>query len=356
MNGADPRADKKRASTARKAEAAALAPKTHAQTFGEVADAYVERQERRGLLGRSPTHRRQWRNTLASLPASFRNLPVAGIGPKQVFDAIDPIWDKKPETASRLRGRIQAVLDHAREPDDTRPNPAAWSGWLKTKLGDPKALGKIDRKTGERVARSNHAAMPYADVPAFMARLKEIDGVSPLALQFLVLTCTRTNETLGARWGEIDEAAAIWTVPAIRAKIAKAHPVPLSDRALAILRQARAHAKREPDAEAFVFPGQRPRRPLNDMAFLLVLRRMNLDVTAHGFRSAARSWMGDHGVEFEIAEQCLGHTVGNAVTQAYLRTTMVERRRTAMQAWANYACGGDSGENVVAFPPARAAP
>jgi hypothetical protein len=192
----DPVGDRK---SAKAKQAAKSAGACDSITFGAVADAYLDRQEKHGLLGRNPKHRRQWRSTLASLPASFRDQQVGEIGPQQVYDALNPIWAQKPETASRLRGRIAAVLDDARGPDDVRPNPAAWSGWLKKKLGDPKKLGKIDGKTGERVQRGNHAAMLYADMAGFVKRLRASGNMAALALEFLILTATRANEALGIR-------------------------------------------------------------------------------------------------------------------------------------------------------------
>jgi integrase len=303
-------------------------------SFGEVADDYVETHE---ASWRNPKHRQQWRTTLRDYCAGLRHVPVDQIDTKAVLAVLKPIWAGKPETASRVRGRIETVLNAARalgHIDEHRANPARWRGHLDQLLPRQKEL-----------SRGHHAALDYRQLPAFIARLREIDGTSSLALEFLILTCTRTNETLGARWGEIDLDGALWTIPASRAKIGKDHPVPLSDRALAVLKDARARAKREPDADAdaFVFPGQRPKRPLSNMAFLMLLRRTKLAVTAHGFRSSARSWMGDRGVEFEVAEQCLGHTVGNAVTQAYLRTTMVERRRPVMRAWSAFLESGEPG-------------
>ena len=229
LKGVDLIGDQRKAS-------AAIAAKSGAATFGEVAEAYVERQERRGQLGKNPKHRRQWRATLASLPAWFRDLPVDQIGPQQVFDALDPIWTRTPETGSRLRGRMASVWDSARAPDDMRSNPAAWSDWLKRKLGNPKKLGKTDRLTGERIERGNHAAMSYANVPAFMTRLGEAPGGAARALAFTVLTCARTNETLGMTFDEVDFDKALWTVPASRMKTGELHEVPLSDAALAVLR------------------------------------------------------------------------------------------------------------------------
>jgi integrase len=329
-----------------------------APTFGEVADAYLRRQEERGQLGKNPKHRQQWRNTLAGLPASFRATPVNEIGPRYVFDALDPIWASTPETASRLRGRIAAVLDSVREPEDTRPNPAAWSGWLKNRLGDPRALGKIDRKTGQRVPRGHHPAMPYKDVPAFMATLKAAPGVAPKALMFLILTCARSDEVFSMPWDEVPlfQAAKLWTVPAERMKMEVEHRVPLSAPAVDILQEQSEALGKNPH----VFPSPLPRQPLSTMALAKVMRRMKVaQFTPHGFRSSFRDWAADHGVEFEVAEACLAHKIGNAVTQAYLRTTMFERRRKALADWAAFLMGEETGATVVPFtgkPPGHQRP
>lgn len=207
-----------------------------------------------------------------------------------------------------------------------RSNPAAWSDWLKRKLGDPKKLGKTDRLTGERLERGNHAAMPYADVPAFMTRLDEAPGGAARALAFTMLTASRTGEVLGMTFDEVDFDKAVWTVPASRMKTGELHEVPLSDQAVAILR---AHeALRGPNPNPFVFPG-RPMRPLSNMALAMVMPRMKVaDATVHGFRSSARTWIAEVAkVEFEVAEACLSRRVGSAVSRAYNRTKMTERRR-----------------------------
>jgi integrase len=167
------------------------------------------------------------------------------------------------------------------------------------------------------------------------------------------LTCTRTNETLGARWREIDEAAATWTIPKERTKTAKEHLVPLSDRALAVLKEARRRAKREPTGDGYVFPSHLPRQPLSNMGLLALLRRMGVDATIHGFRSSARSWMADTGVAFEVAEACLAHTVGSAGVQAYQRSSMLERRRPVLQAWSAYVTPPAKAAKVVRLRRAR---
>ena len=257
-----------------------------APTFGAAADAFLDWKDK---LGKFPNrkHRWQWGATLAGLPASFRAKPVAEITVMDVFAALEPIWDKTPETASRLRGRIAAVIDKARGPEDERRNPADWSGWLKTQLGSPKELGKIDRKTGERVERGHHAAMPYKAVPSFMAKLTEMPGVASRALMFTILTCARTGEALGATWSEINFDTATWVIPKERMKMQKPHDVPLSDAAIAILRAQKADGGKNPH----VFPG-RPTKPLSLMAMAMLLRRMDVDMTVHGFRCLVPAFAG----------------------------------------------------------------
>ena len=334
LKGIDPVADRR--PTLPKATSGAL-------TFGRVAEDYVERQERRGQLGKNPKHRRQWRATLASLPAWFREMPIDEIGPQHVFDALDPIWTRTPETGSRLRGRIASVYNSARAPDDMRANPAAWSDWMKRKLGDPKKLGKTCRKTGERIGRGNLAAMAYADVPALMDRLVTMEGDAAVALRLTILTCARTGEALGMTWDEIDFGKAVWTVPSARMKTGELHEVPLSDAALAILRSREAGR----GASRFVFPG-RPMKPLSDMSMAMVLRRLKIsNATVHGFRSSFRTWASEvANVEFEVAEACLSHQVGNAVSRAYNRSKMTERRRPVMLAWATFVTGSTA-DNVI---------
>jgi integrase len=240
---------------------------------------------------------------------------------------LEPIWNTTPETASRLRARIEAVLAAAQVAghiDPDRPNPARWKGWLDHMLPNPRRIGGVG-------ARGHYAAMPYADVPAFMTLLVEIDTMAARALRFTILTVARSGETLGRTWDEVDFDAATWVVPASRMKMGKEHTVPLSDAAVAILRAQEA----ERDKNSHIFAG-RPQRPLSGMAMSVLLRRMKVPATVHGMRSSARSWMADNGVEFELAEACLAHQVGNAVVQAYQRSSMLERRRPIMQAWADF--------------------
>jgi integrase len=235
-----------------------------------------------------------------------------------------------------LEGRIEKVIDAARalgHIDRDRANPARWKGHLELLLAKPKKL-----------ARGHHPAMDYVDTPEFALRLRAMSSTAALALEFLILTATRTGETLGARWDEIDFDTATWVVPQERMKTNEAFSVPLSDRALNILRALEAERGKNP----FVFAG-RPQRPLSNMALAMLLRRMKIEVTAHGFRTSFRTWCSDVAhAEFEVAEQCLSHRVGSAVSRAYSRTSMLERRRPLMAAWADFVTGKTSG-NVVPF-------
>jgi integrase len=307
-------------------------------TFGEVADRYLAVHE---TSWRNPKHRRQWHMTLTEYCKSIRSKLVDQITTDDVLGVLEPIWNRIPESASRLRGRIEAVLDAARARnhiDADKANCARWKGHLAKLLPKPRKL-----------TRGYHAAMDYRDLPAFMAKLAETPGVASLALTFTVLTCVRTGEALGATWDEIDFPTATWTIPKERMKMAKPHDVPLSDAAVAILR---AQEIRRTDRNDHVFPGQ-PMRPLSNMAMAMLLRRIGAgDSTVHGFRSAARSWMADQGVAFELAEACLAHQVGNAVVQAYQRSSMLERRRPIMSAWAQF-LSGTNADNVMPIVPLR---
>ena len=310
--------------------------KSGAPTFGQCADQHIGLHEKGW---KNSKHHAQWVMTLREYAAPIRSKPVGEITTADVLAVLTPIWHDKPETASRLRGRIEAVLASAQVdgwiPED-KPNPARWKNWLDRKLPQPKKLG----------TRGHHKAMAHKDVPALMARLAEIDSAPSKALQITVLTCARTSETLGMTFDEIDFDNAIWTIPASRMKMDREHTVPLSDQALAILR--RQHDER--GSNPHVFPG-RPTRGLSNMSLAMLLRRMKVDATVHGFRASARSWMADQGVEFSLAEAALAHTVGNAVVQAYQRSSILERRRPVLASWADFV----TGETVDNVAPLRAA-
>lgn len=307
-------------------------------TFGEAADALIETK---GAEWRNEKHRAQWSMTLREYAAPLRSKPVDEITTEDVLAVLQPIWREKPETASRVRGRIEAVLDAARARGfipRNEANPARWRGHLDHLL--PKR-GKL--------SRGHHAALPYAEVPSFLASLRAREAVAALALEFTILTAARSGEVRGSRWSEIDMAAKVWTVPAARMKAAREHRIPLSVAALAILEKL-VEAK----AGDFVFPGQGAGRPLSVTAMEMVLRRMKVEgVTVHGFRSAFRDWAGNE-THFarEIAEAALSHVVGDKAEQAYRRGDALEKRRALMDAWAAW-CEPSSDDNVLKFRRSR---
>lgn len=306
-------------------------------TFGAVAEELIASL---GPAFRNEKHRNQWRSTLKTYAARVWARPVEAIGVEDVLAILQPIWLEKPETASRVRGRIERVLDAARARGlRTGENPARWRGHLDHLLA---------RRA--KATKRHHSAMPYDEVPAFVAKLRERPALAALALEFAILTAARSGEALGARWAEIDRKAGLWIVPAERMKGGREHRVPLCRRALDILNKATDLAER--DDEGFVFPGQRRGKPLSNMAFAMLLRRMGHDdVTAHGFRSAFRDWCGD-ATHFprEVAEAALAHQIGNTVEAAYRRSDALEKRRALMLAWETY-IEQQSAENIVELRP-----
>lgn len=295
-------------------------------TFGQAADDLVDSLERGW---KNPKHRAQWRSTLEGYCAPIWNRPVSSIATQDVVSILSPIWQEKPETASRVRGRIERVLDAAKvKGQRSGENPARWRGHLEILL--PKRRKKGDVR--------HHPAMPYAEVGAFVQSLKLRISTAARALEFLILTSSRTGEVLGAKWKEIDRKAKLWRVPAARMKMGVEHVVPLSDAALVIL-DGMAVFGSEPDA--FVFPSRFPGRPLSNMAMEMLLRRMQCDdYTVHGMRSAFRDWAGEEtDYPREIVEMALAHAVGNEVERAYRRGTAIEKRRELMAEWAAYLFG-----------------
>jgi integrase len=273
--------------------------------------------------------------TLTVYAEPLRAKPVDKIETADVLAVLQPIWREKPETASRLRGRIERVLNAAKAKGyRTGENPAAWRGHLENLLPKP-----------SRLSRGHHAAMRYQDVPAFVATLREREAVAGLALEFAIVTAARSGEILGARWSEVDLDAKVWTIPAERMKAAREHRVPLSEPALAILRKVN-----EAKVSDYVFPGQRPGKPLSVMALEMVLRRMGIeDATVHGFRSAFRDWAGNEtNFPRELAEHALAHVIGDKAEQAYRRSDALMRRRELMDAWARH-CEGEANTKVLAF-------
>lgn len=290
-------------------------------TFGEAADSYVD-AHKGGW--RNAKHKAQWSMTLTRYCESIRDTAVEAIDTAAVLDVLKPLWEKAPERASRLRGRIEAVLAAAQARGLIEPhkaNPARWRGHLDRLLPKPRKL-----------ARGHHAALPYGDVPAFVARLRDRPAVAARALEFAVLTTARSGEVLGARWEEIDTAGKLWTVPPVRMKAHKEHRVPLADRALEILREMK-----EVRSGDYVFSGQRKGRPLSGMSMEMLLRRMDVDVTPHGFRSSFRDWAGDvTHFPREVIEAALAHAIENKTEAAYRRSDALAKRRSLMDSWAVY--------------------
>lgn len=292
------------------------------KTFGQCADDYIALNK--GGWS-NPKHVQQWENTLKDYCAGIRDKAVSQVTSDDIHKLLLPIWTAKPETASRLRGRIERVMAYAIAHSlRTGANPALWRGNLKERL---------PARAGKRL-KQHHAAMPYAEVPGFMVELAKRPGMAARALELTILNALRSNEVLGATWGEFDLAAATWTIPAERMKARVEHVVPLSDKALAIVK-----ALAEVRTGTLVFPStKKPEVALSNMVMLMLLRRMKRDdITAHGFRSSFRDWCGDQTTfPREVAEAALAHKVGNEVEQAYRRGSALAKRSKLMQAWANY--------------------
>lgn len=297
-------------------------------------------------------HEEQWTHTVEVRCAKLHKLVVSEITTDHILKVLrQPVeikyrdvlksgefWLIMPETAGRVRNRIERILDFCRSKGWSRgENPARWKGHLSHLLPKPAKL-----------IRGHQPALPYEDVPAFMVKLRGQDSLPARAAEFTILTMARSNEVLGAHWSEIAFDANTWTVPAQRMKMGKDHVIPLSDRAMAILRQLRA----DTSSSKFVFPG-RPRkangeeRPLSNMSMLMLVRRLGYDITMHGFRSSARDWAGDEtSFPREVIEHALAHKVGDSVEVAYRRSTALAKRRDLMEAWASY-CLPREDTNVV---------
>ena len=306
--GVDPLEAKKGAS-----EAAAAR-----KTFGECAEALIKAKRREW---RSEVHAGQWRQTLETFCKPIWGTPVDAVDVAALLGVLTPVWQATPETASRLRGRIEAVLDAARAKGfigANEANPARWKGHLDHLLA---------KRT--QLSRGHLAAMPYAEVPNFVAKLHEVESIQALALEFLILIAARASEVTGARWSEIDMGARVWTIPASRMKAGREHRVPLSGRAVEIVKKMAAI-----ETGDLVFPGLRRGRPLSSKT---LLKLSGPGSTSHGFRSAFRDWCGEEtSFPREIAEQALAHATGGAVERAYRRGDALEKRRELMEAWARY--------------------
>lgn len=321
-NGIDPLAEREaeRLAAEAAARAAEVEEERQQQTFQKVAETYIADH---APGWRNAKHIQQWTNTLKTyVYPKIGSKTVDAITTADVVAILKPIWAKKPETASRVRMRIEAVLNSAkalgwREGE----NPAVWKGGLDAVL---------PRRNKVKTVR-HHAAMPHALAPAFMTALKAHDGMGARALEFTVLTAVRSGDVRGARWDEIDLENALWTIPATRIKAAREHRVPLSSAAVALLKAMPRYANCP-----LVFPGMH-KQELSDMSLSAVLKRMDLrPYTVHGFRSTFRDWAAERGFAFDAVESALAHKIGNSVVMAYLRTDHLEMRKGIMQAWADY--------------------
>jgi integrase len=317
LDGTDPLEARDAERNARRLNAAS------AITFSECAKKYIA-ANRAGW--RNGKHADQWENTLTAYAYPvIGSLSVSAIDTGHVTKILEPIWTSKTETASRLRGRIEMILDYARTHRwRTGENPARWRGHLENVLPKRSKVAKVE----------HHAALPWKEIGSFMPKLTAEEGIAAMALRFAILTCARTGETIGARWPEIDLNGKVWTVPAERMKAGREHRVPLSADAVAILREV---AKLKSDDNGYVFPGRKEGQPLSNMAFLALLRRMGRDdITAHGFRSTFRDWAGETGKPDDIAEAALAHGKGDKVQEAYQRGDLLDRRRRLMDDWAAF--------------------
>lgn len=310
VNGIDPKTEKREEEAAR--EIASV-------RFGDFADAYIKDHE---AGWSNPKHIAQWRMTLSdSYCKKIRSRPIAEIQVDDVLAVLKPCWQTRPETARRIRMRLEKVLDAAKVKGlRTGENPARWRGQLDHLL--PRHSKSSD---------DHHSSMAYAEVPAFLASLGQKRGFSVLALRFAILTAARTGEVIGARWDEIDMEAGLWTIPAQRMKARRAHRVPLTAPALEVLNEVKgAHA-------AWVFPGPGLQAPLSNMAMLSLLKRAKLTCTVHGFRSAFRDWAAETtNFPSEVCEMALAHAVANKTEAAYRRGDLFEKRRALMEAWAGF--------------------
>ncbi len=282
---------------------------------------------------RNEKHRAQWRNTLSTYCTPINEKRVSTITTDDVLRVLTPIWSTKAETASRVRGRIERVLDYCKVKGwRSGENPAAWRGHLKNVL-----------PARQKLTRGHHAAMPYDDVPAFVQRLRGSDAMAARALEFAILNASRSGEVIGARWSEIDLKQALWIVPKERMKAGREHRVPLAPRSVELLEALREAS----GGKGYVFPGERKDMPLSNMAMAMLLKRMKVQFTVHGFRSSFRDWAGD-ATSFprEIAEAALAHSVGNAVEAAYRRSDALDRRRKMMVSWADFISTSKAGKVV----------
>lgn len=310
----------------RATRAALVAKRAGALTFDQCAEKYIGAHE---AGWKNAKHGAQWRATLATYASPvFGSMLVRDIETSHVMRALerDDLWTTKTETASRVRGRIESVLDWAKVRGyRDGENPARWKGHLDKLLPKKSKVAKV----------VGHAALDYRAIGEFMPRLRAAEGVAARALELAILCASRSGEVRGATWAEFDLDEGVWTVPADRMKAGAEHRVPLSSAAVEVLRSM-LPAGGEPDPAALVFPGMKG-KPLSDMSLGAVLKRMKVEVTAHGFRSTFRTWAAEQtGYPREVCETALAHTVGSEVEQTYQRGDLFEKRRRLMADWADF--------------------
>lgn len=302
------------------------------RSFRTVAAAFLESKS---IEWSNSKHRAQWVSTLEQYAfPKLGDLPVSAIDTDAVLSVLRPIWKEKPETASRVRGRIEKVLDYATAlhylPRE-KPNPARWKGGLKEILPAPAKVRKV----------KHFAAIKYQDINDFVLKLRAQPGVAARALEFTILTAARTGEVRGAAWGELDLERGLWVIPADRMKAKREHRVPLCERALAILEEVRGLS------EQWVFPTPRGDEPMSTNAMLKVLERMGVEVTTHGFRSAFRDWAAETtNFPREVVEMALAHSIRDKVEAAYRRGDLFAKRAELMRQWAAF-CESPKPEGVV---------
>ncbi|MGQ0741909.1 MAG: tyrosine-type recombinase/integrase [Alphaproteobacteria bacterium] len=328
--GKDPIAERESLRAAERAKAA------HSVSFRQCAEAYIGARKDGW---KSPKHAAQWTASLETyvMPV-IGDLPVQSVDVGLVSRILEPIWSKKPETASRIRGRIEAILDWARTRGYRQgETPARWKGHLENLFPPRSQVRQV----------KHHPALPYREMGAFMAALKAEAGMGALALQFTILTAARTGEVIGATWSEINLAERVWTVPADRMKAGREHRVPLSKEAMAILQRLHEVS----GGRGFVFPGEKEGKPLSNMAMLKTRARMGRsDVTVHGFRSTFRDYAAERtNFPNEVCEAALAHVVGDKVEAAYRRSDLFEKRRGLMDAWGEFCTRPAEGTSVVAL-------
>jgi integrase len=321
------------AAQARADVAAGLDPKEErnkrrgsAVTFGQVAEKVLAALEPGWS---NQMHRHQWRRSLTVEAAALSGMPIDRVDTAAVLSVLMPLWTTRPETALRLRLRLERVIDWAQAHGHrSGENPARWRGHLKNLL--PRQAHQ----------RQHFAAAPFDELPELMRRVRAIDGFAPRALEFTTLTACRTREVLHANWDEVDLDTRLWMIPAARMKSRRPHTVPLSDRAIEILRGL-------PRMGGFIFAGRDRGKPLSHPAMLYVLQRLGSNATTHGMRAAFRTWAQERtGFQREVVEMCLAHAVGDATERAYARGDLLDKRRAVMNAWASFLDASSSADVI----------